>query len=350
MSKLSIFDAGVLQPWGLLDDQKSRSLSKTAPTEWNIHATPVRDRAAHFGRWRDDVLEEINTVLWPRYDAVGQAWVGAKADRQYMDDLTKADLLLMREMRHPEFGPGIFHELPDSPLRRFDISPHKPLFDTEDGGAPLEPHKLYDRTISDDKVFKFVQDAFGQIDGSRQDPINFWFKNQLQRPRPMQMALRMGHMDFVYNIAKTSITPSMCSGHSLQGVMCLGGSLERLLDMRFEYTPDRLQAHGQWSVDFGDRRVMAGIHFPSDNLCSWLIFLKAARFIFRRPEVWLTIGYAIRNLSFVYKTIRCLVDTGRQEGKPYADALKLLDQWLPPENVTLEGILKDPAQWLEYQP
>jgi hypothetical protein len=29
----------------------------------------------------------------------------------------------------------------------------------------------------------------------------------------------------------------------------------------------------QYAVDFGDRRVMAGVHYPSDNLGSWLLAL-----------------------------------------------------------------------------
>ena len=346
MNELSIFDAGVLQPWGLLDDSKSAVLTQAVPDEWDIGRTPAARRAASFDTWRHHVLSVINDVLWPRFDPRKRAWIGRRADSQFMQDLSEADLQLMHRLRHPEFGTGIFFKRPQPPLRAVDMKTHKDLFDIEDSGPPLDPHKLYDRTFTDHAA---LADAVGHIDNHRQSPINFWFKNELQRPRPMQIALRRQQMDFLYNIAKTSITPSMCSGHALQGTMCLGGSLEILLDRGVEFDEDRLETHGRWAVDFGDRRVMAGAHYPSDNLCSWLIFLSAAKFLFHRPEVWLTVGYAIRNFSVVY----ALMQTSAQEeplGYPYKDALQTLEGYLPPKELTLTGILKEPAKWLASQP
>ena len=165
----------------------------------------------------------------------------------------------------------------------------------------------------------------------------------------MQMALRQKQLDFIYNIASTSITPSMCSGHSLMGVMCEGGTLELLLDRGVTFNRDQAITHAQWSVDIGDRRVMAGVHYPSDNICSWIIFLLAAQFLFHRPIVALLMGYAIRNLSFVYKTI---VDYAVKEhsGYVYRDALAALNSYLPPKELTIEDILKDPSPWQPYQP
>ena len=37
-----------------------------------------------------------------------------------------------------------------------------------------------------------------------------------------------------------------------------------------DYSPALRATLEQYAVDFGDRRVMAGVHYPSDTLISWL--------------------------------------------------------------------------------
>ena len=94
----------------------------------------------------------------------------------------------------------------------------------------------------------------------------------------MQMAIRFDVSDFRYHEAVTSLSPSMCSGHCLQSSVCVGGSIEAAIGV-LNLTPEVKAALGQWAVDIGDRRVFAGVHFPSDNLCSWITFLRMADYV-----------------------------------------------------------------------
>ena len=40
----------------------------------------------------------------------------------------------------------------------------------------------------------------------------------------------------------------------------------------------------QYAIDFGDRRVMAGVHYPSDSMITWLICDELIPKVFAQPE------------------------------------------------------------------
>jgi hypothetical protein len=153
----------------------------------------------------------------------------------------------------------------------------------------------------------------------------------------MQMALRFQYFNFEYLDAASSITPSMCSGHCLQGVLEVGGALERLLDDHIPLNLDKLLAICQWAVDIGDRRVMAGVHYPSDNICSWLLFLRMADFVFHRPDIKRIMGFAIAHRSFVFKELHRWKRIGR--GRVYTAALAELNSLLPDPSFDLSSVL-----------
>ena len=88
-------------------------------------------------------------------------------------------------------------------------------------------------------------------------------KERLQRPRAYQVALIQGRAGFLHRPAATADTPSMCSGHCLQG--SLAGC--RVFDSDARRMTNRsIEILQQFTVDIGDRRVFAGVHYPSDNL------------------------------------------------------------------------------------
>jgi hypothetical protein len=73
----------------------------------------------------------------------------------------------------------------------------------------------------------------------------------------------------------------MISGHCLEG--CLAGTWAAWF---LQFEADGLghldwarvrPALQQWVVDIGDRRVMAQIHYPSDNIGSWWVALSFLR-------------------------------------------------------------------------
>lgn len=77
----------------------------------------------------------------------------------------------------------------------------------------------------------------------------------------------------------------------------------------------QIEALEQFGVDIGDRRVFAGVHYPSDNLSSWILALRLGREVFADPRVWLFLAEAIQKRSAVYQT---LVSSGKSA---YSDAL-----------------------------
>jgi hypothetical protein len=67
----------------------------------------------------------------------------------------------------------------------------------------------------------------------------------------------------------------MISGHCLEGCLagawlawCLQFDSQGLDHLDWRRVHKALQ---QWSVDIGDRRVMAQVHYPSDNIGSWWV-------------------------------------------------------------------------------
>jgi hypothetical protein len=58
--------------------------------------------------------------------------------------------------------------------------------------------------------------------------------------------------------------------------------------------PAREASLAQYMVDIGDRRVFAGVHYPSDNIASWIMALSLM------PEVY---ADPVRIEGFVRKAI-----------------------------------------------
>ena len=56
----------------------------------------------------------------------------------------------------------------------------------------------------------------------------------------------------------------------------------------------------QLAVDIGDRRVFAGIHYPSDAIASWIVVKTLADHVFRNSEVKGLLLEAIKTRSEVY--------------------------------------------------
>ena len=74
---------------------------------------------------------------------------------------------------------------------------------------------------------------------------------------------------------------SPISGHAFQGLFgCLNVHLEFGQKMDAREKGDLLNL----AVDIGDRRVIAGIHYPSDNAMSWRVALETIDRLNRTPD------------------------------------------------------------------
>lgn len=314
---LSTLKSGVLQPWGVMND--GFITSTRFPPHWKRNAGLTdAQREQDFAQWRDDLMALINEHLWPIYDPSSREWRGKSIE--HMDDLTIADLELIAEI---QTSPAHFQQRIESPLRSLEKKTHADLFLVEDdarGSKVFSSFRLYDRTM-DAATLSAISDVCFDANDFKKANVSIVFKTALQRPRPMQTSFRF-QRPITHKEAGTAGSSSMSSGHSLQGVLCVGGLIEELLDAGVPISTERQLALGQWAVDIGDRRVMAGVHYPADNLCSWLIFLSMADKVFHRPEIRKIIAGAIDKQSFVLRNIRRRVDAGK--GAAYQPALRLL--------------------------
>src|SRR5262249_22492778 len=60
----------------------------------------------------------------------------------------------------------------------------------------------------------------------------------------------------------------------------------------------------QYAVDIGDRRVMAGVHYPGDSLASFIVAMSQACQLYKNGlEVKRHLWAAIRDQSFIYDRI-----------------------------------------------
>jgi hypothetical protein len=133
------------------------------------------------------------------------------------------------------------------------------------------------------------------------------------------MAFRTGDFRFYHEEGRTSQTPSMCSNHCLQGMVGVGGVYEDFHARGISFNPDALK---QFAVDIGDRRVMAGIHYPSDNLSSWILVLSLAPLAYRDATVKNFLWDAIEHRSVIYRRIVEFAE--KPAGEAYRPALEYL--------------------------
>ncbi len=289
-------EEAVLPPYGALP--AGLPPSKDAPADW-------RDNGSEdFGMLLVRNLLDFQRLLWPPDDM----------DQQI--ELTKVDLELLLQIR----ADRLLDKLPDSPVRSLNCNTHKDFFKLEDTGEQLGAlQRHYDRTADQALVLNglprvFIEGIFHKMTSG----AIFFFKQELQRPRPYQAAYILGFTAFNYEEATSALHPSMISGHCIQGLMGGVGIFERLLLDRIPFSEDSWTALQQFIVDFGDRRVMAGVHYPSDNISSWLLALDLCKHVCEgrvAVEVKERLWTAISTRSIVYKRIEAAI--GSSESHVY---------------------------------
>ncbi|MBL8212045.1 MAG: phosphatase PAP2 family protein [Bryobacterales bacterium] len=248
-----------LPPYGLLPTLANPS--EAAPPDWR--------NTTRFPDWLRERLTFFREHLWPEWS--NGDWQGAAAHD--MIARTKADLGITRSLRSSGFD-RVFDALPLSTTRHLDCTPHRSLFTEEDSGPgrPGEALRLYDRGVNRE-LLEAMPRLFDRGAG-RKFSIGaiYWFKQRLQRPRPFQAGLLL-NLPFDHEGARTALHPAMISGHAIQGMCMLLCAAERLHLDKVEMADSCWHALQQYCVDFGDRRVMAGVHYASDNLSSWIVAL-----------------------------------------------------------------------------
>lgn len=315
---LPISDPAALQPWGRMRiNQPLAQFFGTIPTDFRVLPRDAsQDRNVVWQAFLRDTLARIVETLWPEYDYQKQEWIGPSAAG--MRELTTRDhAVLTRIQSHPN---GIaLTRPPRSPLLTADCPNQRDLFKLEDTEKFSTAYRFYDRELTKVLSVEAVEKLREHAMRTKVAVVSSQFKYFLQRPRPYQTALLDPASAYEYQDAHTASTPSMCSGHAVQCLLAAGGMLERFWEDRHPLFPphgsDSVEALTQWAVDAGDRRVLGGVHYPSDNLCSWLIFLRLAERVYTNPRIKPLFWSAITSQSYVYREVKEAAD--RDSGHPY---------------------------------
>jgi len=251
-----------LPPWGALEEPVEQEIKfRPIPEAWRAIAGGTKE--AEFKRWRKDLVHELAALVWPTYDYRHHCWSAEPSKK-----LLEADFELLSKLHLCLDDPinGVAKPEPGK-----DPVKHRQLFFEEDDVYILigVKYERYDPAVPSNiraDLPRFLISGFDRKLAS----LSLQLKKHFQRPRAFQVALLTGRT-FSCLWAKLANTPSFVSGHCLQG--SLAGVSAYLL---FGRDLDLVSADvlGQFTVDIGDRRVFAGVHYPSDNLGSWYTALK----------------------------------------------------------------------------
>jgi len=306
------------QPYGVIPGEyKAKGLDTNIVMKAWRPSLSQEDRVKSFNAWRQERLDEFVACLWPRFDAASRTWVGPA--KSFASGLTELEIRVMIDAFMD--SSDILQTKPSSPLGTDDIGNHLKHYKYEDEKPhpPGENYRYYDRTLSfeENTDFKYVMIKAISAGTSigRKAAGHFWFKNQMQRPRPLHAAMHFRLEEhFKSELSERGQHPSIVSGHCFQGIMMACAVLESWMMSDTKPSQDRIGSLAQYMVDFGDRRVFAGVHYPTDNVASWVLALSLIPEVFDDPQPILDfLREAVTTRSIVFQVI----------GDQYTDSIAL---------------------------
>jgi hypothetical protein len=251
-----------IPPYGVINQDGATYLAgRPIPAGFRVKpsSTLVSD-AIEWEKWLETLANEMADFLWPIYE--NGAWKGKSSSNA--EALTRADLQLMQTLT-PKIDERIIGNNSLTVLQRA-------AFKQEDDAPPGPSFAYYQPrmpAVLSEELGKVIMVGGANI----ARPASQALKRLFQRPRPQHMALLMGMEDLKVQASITAITPAMISGHCIQGTMALAHvifSMGEALNT-IAGSSDDIE---KYLIDTGDRRVYAGLHYPSDNLGSWYVSLR----------------------------------------------------------------------------
>ena len=262
----------------------------------------------------DQFVKDVKANIWPEWNKANGCWEGDAAD--FAEEATRLENQIC--INHLQKA-GILEQKPNTP-HFSGPDPQKNHYwhySVEDFigkfgvGSPFEVRvqQFPVRNVAyyDDQIVPEEMDALFGLMFNRKYRGTFTTKLYFRRPRPQQTAFVFGQHDFVHRQARANIHtgnhPALISGHCAQGLLLMCVLVDKLLSEGKPVEDIRLDAYAQYAVDFGDRRVFAGVHYLTDNLASWTMVLRLIPRVFAQNAEFLEdfIRNAIKTRSTVYR-------------------------------------------------
>jgi hypothetical protein len=300
----------LLPPWGRMNEDFESAVNKhPMPYDWKP-LDGSTDVSTAFSAWVEHVVGQIADTLWPAYQPGRDTW-----NTESIAQLLDTDFRLLAQL-HPYLGHPINGAFPTTVT-------HRDFYAQEDDVKVLfgSGYERYDPLLPLEVRLQ-LPDAINKGIVRKSGNLDLLLKQVFQRPRAYQVAFLLGRSDYHGLEAKAGNTPSMVSGHCLEAAM---GGCNAFAQLRTRMAQQSLSILRQFTVDIGDRRVFAGVHYPSDNLSSWITALNLVPHVFDATiaaEVKSFLWQGIQSDSAVYALIR--EDLQSCPDSPYRKAVELL--------------------------
>jgi PAP2 superfamily len=296
-------ESGRLPPWGQMEDMLLASITQAPiPIDWKPDDR-TESTLEYWEKWLGGIVEGIASHLWPVYTPGSADW-----NSESVANLFDADFQLLAKL-HQNLRLPIKAMFPTTVM-------HSDFFEQEDDGTiPFGAgYDRYDPTLSPD-IIKGLPTILMAGMANKVGTLDLQLKHCFQRPRPYQVAVLQGRRGYSYRWAQTGNTPSLVSGHCLQSSLAGCTAFATLMQDQSARSIDVLR---QFTVDIGDRRVFAGIHYPSDSLASWYTALNLVSCTFTEETVGPARKFlweAINEKSDVFAAVKAHVHSN--EASPY---------------------------------
>lgn len=285
-----------LPPYGYMAEHfEDGAVARARPSQW-------KSEPQSWIPWFERVRDLISQEVWPIYR--DGAWVSTPAAANAID-MTRADLDLMRDFRarhRLEFvaATGLYQA---HLMTLEDGADWTPSIAACCPGLAAPSHNL--DSVVKDGLISYLGPYTAQA-----------FKASFQRPRPYQTAwLREPRKEFRRDVATSADTPALISGHAVQGLIVGCTILESIRADKtlVKRNREKLQA---WMTGIGDRRVLAGVHYPTDSLASWIVAAEMVDHIFAYRGMRAFLVEAIRG-SLLYRFLKARVQSTPAYHRPW---------------------------------
>ena len=276
-----------LPPYGLMHNryEKEAGVGEPCPEHFlPLDASEVRERLKL--KFLNDVVSDFREKYWPEWNPSVKMWEGHSIAGALA--FTAVDLQLLQN----------FQQLLQTNVLVGNLTiykTHADYYASEDSVDEMDKDlELYFPSMARETLTAWKgqpssPDQLGEIEhgiSSKVGYLDLHLKARFRRPRPYQTIMWFSGIDLVIQRTIRGHTPSLVGSHCMEmvfGGMTLHLSMEKVRPS--EYNKQVQNGLAQYTADFGDRRIMACVHYPSDTLMTWLICFKLLPLVVREVEL-----------------------------------------------------------------